>query len=147
MAATNGTSRSWLGGLVDEAGRYLTERIDHLAETARQETGRLAEHAAERFARNLVEQISRRLATRLAWAAATAGAMVIAVWLMAVGLAGALGELLGRAWIGQLAAGAVLLLSTPAWPSRRTDRRTSSPRRAPPASRYASSLTSPPTDL
>jgi hypothetical protein len=112
MAATNGTSRSWLGGLVDEAGRYLTERIDHLAESARQETGRLAEHAAERFARNLVEQISRRLATRLAWAAATAGAMVIAVWLMAVGLAGALGELLGRAWIGQLAAGAVLLLST-----------------------------------
>jgi hypothetical protein len=38
--------------------------------------------------------------------------MVIAVWLMSVGLAGALGEFLGRPWIGQLAAGGVLLLST-----------------------------------
>jgi hypothetical protein len=112
MPATNGARRSWLDGLVDEAGRYVTERIDHFAETARQRAGQFAEHAAERFARNLVEQISRRLATRLAWAVATAGAMVIAVWLLAVGMAGALGEVLGRAWIGQLAAGAVLLLTT-----------------------------------
>ncbi len=111
MPAENGTRSGWLGGLADQAENFLRVRTDRLVAAARQETEQLAERAGERFAVALVEQLSRRLAARIAGAAAVVGSVVIAVWLLAVGLAGALGELMDSTWLGQIVAGALTLLA------------------------------------
>jgi ElaB/YqjD/DUF883 family membrane-anchored ribosome-binding protein len=111
MPAANGKEQGWLGGLADGADRFVQDRFDRLAATAREQSGRIAEHAAERFSRNLVEHVAQRLSAQLAWAAATIAALVIAVWLLAVGVAGALGDVLGASWRGQLVAGGITLLA------------------------------------
>ena len=111
MPGDNGETRGWLGGLADRTDRFVRGRVEHLAATAREKSAEIAEHSAERFARHLVEHVARRLAAELAWAAAAVGALIIAVWLLAVGSSGALGEALGRPWLGQLVAGAITLLA------------------------------------
>ena len=110
MPATNGEERGWFGGLADQADTFVQERIDRLAATARESSGRFAEHAAETFARHLAEKIAQRLATQLAWAVVAIGSLLIAVWLLALGLASAIGEALGRPSLGQLVAGAIMLV-------------------------------------
>ena len=104
------TQDGWLSELVESADRFVRARIDRLAAAARRQTERLAEQAGERLARHLVEQISRRLAARLAWSLAGVGVLFIGALLIALGVAGALGELYGRLWVGQLAAGGLALL-------------------------------------
>ncbi|HTE05215.1 MAG TPA: hypothetical protein VK824_03385 [Planctomycetota bacterium] len=99
-----------LAGLADETDRFVKERFERIAVTAREKTEEFAEHAGERFARHLVDQLVERLASRLAWAAAAAAALAVALWLIVAGLAGALGEAFGREWLGQLAAGAITLI-------------------------------------
>jgi hypothetical protein len=111
MPATDGETRGWLGGLADRTDRFVGGRVEHLAATVREKSAEIAEHSAERFARRLVELVAQRLAAELAWAAAAVGALIIAVWLLAVGISGALGEALGRPWLGQLVAGAITLLA------------------------------------
>jgi hypothetical protein len=109
MPATDSRS-GWFGELAGTVDRFVRVRIDRLAATARQQTDQLTAHAGERFARSLVDQLSRRLAARLPWAVAAVAALVMAISLLAIGLAGALGEFYGRAWIGQLVAGSLMLL-------------------------------------
>ncbi len=147
MSARNGGGKAWLGGLADEADRFVRSRIERLAAAARQQTDQLAEHAGERFASHLVDQISRRLAARLARAAAAVGAVVIAVGLLAVGVAGALGEVFGRAWLGHLAAGVLtLLVVLAAGAVARTQARRRSEREAAAAERAAAEQSAPKRD-
>ncbi len=98
------------GSLADKADRFVQQRLDHLATLARAKADQLAEQAGEHFARQLVDQISQRLAARIALMTAAASALVAGIWLLVSGLSGALGELLGREWFGQLVAGAFTLL-------------------------------------
>jgi len=106
----SGAKGGLLNGFADEADRFVEARLERLAESAREKTDQLAEHAGERFARHFVDELMQRLAAKLAWAAAAAGALVVAVCLIIVGLAGALGEVFGRPWLGQLGAGVATLL-------------------------------------
>jgi len=110
VARDNGAEHGWLGGLADEADRFVQGRIDNLATTARERSSQFAEHAAESFARHLAETVAQRLATQLAWAVVAIGSLLIAVWLLALGVASAIGEALGRPSLGQLVAGAIMLL-------------------------------------
>jgi hypothetical protein len=110
MPGDNGGVRGWLGGLADEADGFVQERIDRLAATARERSSEFAEHAAETFARHLADKVAQRLATQLAWAVVAVGSLIIGVWLLALGAAGALGEVMGRPWLGQVVGGAILVL-------------------------------------
>lgn len=89
MVARNRRASRWLSGLAEEADRFARVRVERLAAAARRQTDELAEHAGK----------------RLAGMAAVLAAVVVAVGLLVSGLAGGLGELTGRAWVGQLLAG------------------------------------------
>lgn len=109
MSALDCGVGGWLGGLADQAEGFLQARLDRLVAATQRQTDRLADSTAERFAQHLVGELTQRLAARLLFAAVAAAVMVIGAGLLALGLAGALGEAFGRPWLGQLAAGAFAL--------------------------------------
>jgi len=63
-----------------------------------------------------------RLEARLRWVALASGACLCAGVLLVVGISGALGELAGREWVGQLAGGLVVLLAVVGWGAWRHSR-------------------------
>jgi hypothetical protein len=101
---------SGLGGLfaalAGEATRVVLEPLAQLAGSARAEADRMA-----RVANAEVDRVERRARS----AVLVAGACVIAVALLAVGLAGAVGDWLGRPWAGQLVSGATVMAAALGW--------------------------------
>jgi len=99
-------SRGLLTALAGEARRLLVEPVERLAEAAREESERVA-HASRAEARYLAASARR--------AATFAAAGLVAAILVVIGISGALGELLGRPWAGQLAAGGLVIAAVVVW--------------------------------
>lgn len=104
MSASNGERVSALGGLADDATHFVKVRFDHVAAAARKHTDEFTERTGERLA--------WATGVVFAVAGAAAGAALVGVWLLATGLAGGLGAVMGRLWLGQLVAGLTLLVAT-----------------------------------
>jgi multisubunit Na+/H+ antiporter MnhG subunit len=95
--------REWFGRVADTARDLVRDRI---------------EEAAKQAAQILDEEFSHALADaerRLRRLAIYAGMLAVGVALIAVGLAGAVGEWLGRPWLGELVVGAVLIVTAVVW--------------------------------
>ena len=90
------------GGLLDA----VSGLFQALQDSARDQAARVS-LAAQREA--------DRLESRLRWVALASGACLCAGVLLVVGISGALGELAGRTWVGQLAGGVVVLLAIIGW--------------------------------
>lgn len=109
----------WFRGLADDAEHFIRARIERLAAAARPQA----------------DQLIERVGARLAGVAVAIAVMIIAVWLLAVGLAGAISAALGQEWLGQLLAGGFLLLAT--WAGLAISRARAQRRREREASRAA----------
>jgi len=97
------TIREWFGRLADHANYLVRERVEsaaaHVAQAAHEELERVITKAEGRLRRGAVY----------------AGALTAGVGLVVVGLAGAVGDLLGRPWMGQLAVGFTVVVVAVAW--------------------------------
>lgn len=104
----------WLGDVADDACELVNERVEQVTQQAAQ------------MAHDEVE----RLEVRLRRAAILAGALAAGAALIITGLAGALADLVGRPWIGQIgqALGGVAVIGIVAawfaWSARAQRRRT-----------------------
>jgi hypothetical protein len=99
MSADNGkpqTIREWFARAADHARWVVRERVEEAAQ-------QVAQAAHEE-----IDRVVTKAEARLRRGAVYAGALLTGVALVVVGVSGAVGELLGRAWLGQLIVGAVV---------------------------------------
>ena len=97
------TIREWFARVADHARYVVQERVEsaaqHVAQAAHEELERVISKAEGRLRRGAVY----------------AGALLAGVSLVIVGVAGAVGELVGRPWLGQLIVGFVVVIVAVVW--------------------------------
>lgn len=106
MSADNGkprTIREWLARAADHARYLVRERVEEAAQ-----------HVAQ-IAHEELERVINKAEARLRRGAVYAGALLAGVGLIVVGIAGAVGELIGRLWLGQLIVGFAVVLVAVVW--------------------------------
>jgi ABC-type phosphate/phosphonate transport system permease subunit len=93
----------WFSRVTEHVREVVHERVDEFARKA-------AQILHDEFERVIV-----RAEDRLRRAAIFGGVLAVGVGLLAVGVAGAVGEWLGRPWLGQLVVGAILVVIAAIW--------------------------------
>ena len=97
------TIREWFARAADHARYLVRERVEELAQEVA-----LAAH--DEF-----ERVITKAEGRLRRGAVYAGALAAGVGLLVVGVAGAVGELLGHVWMGQLLVGFSVVVIAMVW--------------------------------
>jgi hypothetical protein len=109
------TLRAWFGRVADHARDLMRERVEDMARQAARILHEEFEQQATRMLHGEFESVLEQAEARLRRLAIFAGLIVAGAGLIVVGLAGAAGEWLGRAWLGQLAVGAILAVGAVVW--------------------------------